>query len=116
VAVIGAGLAACALASSFPVALVGFFLVGAAQAPFVTATLAARAVYSPPGARAQVFVSVAALKVAAGSVGAPIVGALAFLDPRVLLVAGGALIGLTAAATVADRRVDQRTDAEVLVS
>ena len=61
VAVIGAGLAGCALASSFPVALVGFFLVGAAQAPFVTATLAARAVYSPPGARAQVFVSVAAL-------------------------------------------------------
>ena len=120
VAVIGLCLAACALASEFPVALVGFFLVGAAQAPFVTATLAARAVYSPPGARAQVFVSVAALKVAAGSAGAPIVGALAFLDPRVLLVVGGALIGLTAAATMVDRRVerrvDQRTDAEVLVS
>ncbi|HSU37864.1 MAG TPA: hypothetical protein VLJ88_19590 [Propionibacteriaceae bacterium] len=120
VAVIGAGLAACALASEFPVALVGFFLVGAAQAPFVTATLAARAVYSPPGARAQIFVSVAALKVAAGSLGAPIIGALAFFDPRVLLVVGGALIGLTAAATVVDRRVDrrveQRTDAEALVS
>ena len=120
IVVIGLCLAACALASEFPVALVGFFLIGAAQAPFVTATLAARDVYSPPGARAQVFVSVAALKVAAGSAGAPIVGTLTFLDPRVLLVGGGALIGLTAAATMVDRRVerrvDQQTDAEVLVS
>jgi len=60
------------------------------------------------------------LKVAAGSAGAPIVGTLTFLDPRVLLVGGGALIGLTAAATMVDRRVerrvDQQTDAEVLVS
>src|SRR4051812_8738485 len=89
--VIAAGFALCALAPSYPLALVAFALAGAPNAPFITATLAARAEYAPPGARAQVFVSLAGAKVAMGAAGAALAGAAAGADPRALLVGAAAV-------------------------
>ncbi|MET8367107.1 MULTISPECIES: hypothetical protein [unclassified Micromonospora] len=60
--------------------------------------------------RTQVFVSTAALKVAAGSLGTGLAGALAPLGPRLLLVAGAsiALAAAVAATVSARRRVDRQ--------
>lgn len=96
----------CALAPNYPLAFAAFVLVGALSAPFFTATLASRAQYSPRKARAQVFVSMAALKVGASSAGTAAAGAALFLGPRVLLLVGAAAILLTVAITVVDRRAD----------
>src|SRR4051812_19051155 len=69
VVVMAVALALCALVPSSGFALAAFALAGASNAPFFTATLAARSRYSPERARAQVFVSMAGLKVAAASAG-----------------------------------------------
>jgi len=80
-----------------------FALIGVLNAPLFTATLAARARYSPPEARAQVFVSMAALKVAGMSAGAALAGAAMGLGPRTLLLIAAGLIIATAAITILDR-------------
>jgi predicted MFS family arabinose efflux permease len=104
VAAIAVAYALCAVVPTYPLAVVAFALAGAANAPFVTATLAARAVYAPEGSRAQVFVSVAGLKVAAGAVGSALAGSLlASIGARTLLGAGAAVAALAAAATVLER-------------
>jgi MFS family permease len=105
VAVIALALAGCALAPTFPLALVAFFGVGAANAPFFVATLAARSAYAPESGRARVFVGVAALKIAAGSAGTALAGVLSGVEPRLLLLAGGILVGVAAAASMVERRV-----------
>ena len=107
VAVMGATLGVCALAPSYPLALAAFALAGASNAPFVTATLAARSRYAPARARAQVFVSVAGAKVAMASAGTALAGAASGAGPRALLAAGAALTLGAAAATVIDRRVSR---------
>jgi len=104
VAVMGAMLALCAVAPSFPLAVAAFALAGASNAPFMTATLAARSRYSPPRARAQVFVSLAGAKVASASAGTAVAGAAIGLGPRALLAAGATLTAGAAAGTVLDRR------------
>ena len=92
-----AGLGAAGLAAALGLAAVAphpatFALAGFANAPFFTATLAARARYAPPEARAQVFVSMAGLKIAAASAGAAVAGAtIAAAGPRALLAAGAAM-------------------------
>jgi hypothetical protein len=104
-AVIAAGFALCALAPTYPLALAAFALAGAPNAPFITATLAARSAYAPRGARAQVFVTMAGGKVAMGAAGAAIAGAATGADPRMLL-GGAAGVALAATAGVAlDRRL-----------
>jgi hypothetical protein len=107
VAVIGAALGVCALAPSYPLTLVTFALAGASNAPFFTATLAARSRYSPAPARAQVFVSLAGAKVAMTSAGTALAGAAGDAGPRTLLAAGAALTLGAAAATVLDRRLSR---------
>jgi MFS family permease len=102
---LGAALALAAAAPSAPLALGAFALAGAANAPFFAATLAARARYAPPAARAQVFVSMAGLKVAMASAGAALTGAAIALGPRSVLAAGAAIVFLAAAATALDRRL-----------
>jgi hypothetical protein len=104
VAVMGAALGLCAFSPSYPLALAAFVLAGASNAPFFTATLAARSRYSPARARAQVFVSLAGMKVAMASAGTALAGAASGAGPRVLLAAGAALTLGAAAATVLDRR------------
>jgi hypothetical protein len=84
---LGGCLVLCAVAPSYPSALVAFFLAGAGNAPFFTATLAARSRYSPPEVRAQVFVFMAAVKVATASAGTALAGAAVGLGPRDLLAA-----------------------------
>jgi hypothetical protein len=69
---------------------------------------AARSAYSPPGARAQIFVSVAELKIAAAYLGAASAGVLSSLSPRVLLLAGAALTVATVAFDAADGRLSRR--------
>jgi MFS family permease len=103
VTLVGIGFALCALAPSFGLAFAAFAVVGALNAPFFTATLASRARYSPPEARAQVFVSMAALKVGAAAAGTAAAGAALSLGPRLLLLIGAAMIVVTAGATVVDR-------------
>jgi hypothetical protein len=105
VVVMAAALAVCALAPSYPLALAAFALAGASNAPFFTATLAARSRYSPAAARAQVFVSLAGVKVAMASAGTARAGAAGGTGPRALLVAGAALTRGAAAETVVDRRI-----------
>lgn len=107
VVVMGAALGICALAPSYPLALAAFALAGASNAPFFTATLAARSRYSPPEARAQVFVSLAGVKVAMASAGTALAGAAGGAGPRALLAAGAALTLGAAAATVLDRRLSR---------
>ncbi len=105
VAILGLGFTLCAAAVGYPLAVAAFALAGALNAPLFTATLAARSSYSPPTARAQVFVSSAGLKVAAQSLGTALAGALlGVAGVRLLLLGGALLILLTAVITVADRR------------
>ena len=105
VAVIALALVGCALVPKFPLALLAFFAVGVANAPFFVATLAARSAYAPESGRARIFVGVAALKIAVGSAGTALAGVLSGLDPRLVLLGGAALVAATAAVTMAERRV-----------
>jgi len=100
----------CSLAPTFGFALAGFALIGAANATSFTATLAARSIYSPPSARAQVFVTSAGLKVAMSSVGSVVagVGIGAGLGGRALLLAAGAATGVGVLAAVLDRLLERR--------
>lgn len=94
----------CAVAPSYPLALAAVAVAGAVNAPFFTATLAARSQYAPPGSRAQVFVSVADLKVAAGALGSAAAGALlGVTGARTLIAIGAAGTALAASATVLER-------------
>jgi MFS family permease len=105
VAVFGAVTALCAFAPTYPLALAGFAAIGLANAPFITATFAARSQYAPPAARAQVFVSMVSLKVATAAAGTAIAGLSTGLGPRGLPAAAGTVVLVGAAATVLDRRV-----------
>jgi hypothetical protein len=104
VALMAIALALCALAPGYPLALAALALAGIANAPFFAATLAARSRYSPPDARAQVFVTLAGVKVAMASVGTAIAGATIGLGARPLLAAGTALTLTGAVAAAIDRR------------
>ena len=101
---VAATLAAAAAAPAYAPALVAFALAGAANAPFFAATLAARGAYAPPGARAQVFVTLAGAKVAAGSAGTALAGAAAGLGARQLLAGAAAVTVAGGALAAADRR------------
>jgi MFS family permease len=105
VALLGAATALCAAAPNYPLALAGFALVGMANAPFVTATFAARSRYAPPDARAQVFVSMASVKVAAAAAGSALTGVATGLGPRALPAATAAVVLLGALTCVLDRRL-----------
>jgi hypothetical protein len=101
----GAALGLCALAPSYPLAMAAFAVAGASNAPFFTATLAARSRYSPKRARAQVFVSLAGVKVAMAAAGTALAGAAAGYGPRILLASAAAIMMAAAAATGLDRRL-----------
>jgi hypothetical protein len=105
VALMAVAAALCAVAPSYPLALAAFALVGAGNAPFFTATLAARSRYSPDRARAQVFVSLAGVKVAMASAGTALAGLAAGLGARTVLAGAAAAIAAGAAVTVVDRRI-----------
>jgi MFS family permease len=97
----------CAIVPTYPLALLSFGLAGAANAPFFTATLASRSTYAPPEARAQVFVSTAALKVATASAGTALAGVLIGFGSRLLLCAGAVIVLAASATTIADRHLTE---------
>jgi len=91
---------------SFSLALGAFFLIGVANAPFFAATLAARSEYAPVGGRAQLFVAIAAFKIAAGSAGTAMAGALNGVGSRPIALPRPSAVAATALATVIERRLD----------
>ena len=106
VVVIAATLLLASAMPSFPLALGAFFLIGVANAPFFAATLAARSEYAPDGGRAQIFVAMAAFKIAAASAGTALAGALSGVGPRLIMMAGAAVLATTAVAAVLERRLE----------
>jgi MFS family permease len=108
VAIMAIALALCAIAPNYPLAVTAFALVGVSNAPFFTATLAARSLYSPPQARAQVFVSMAGLKVAMTSVSTAIAGVAITHGPRELLTVAATVTLIAAATPVLHRRIKFR--------
>ena len=106
----GLGFFGCALAPNYRLAVVTFAVVGFLNAPLFTATLAARSNFSPPQARAQVFVSMAALKTGAASAGTAAAGAALSLGPRVLLALAASVVVAVAGATLLDRRFSSNAD------
>ncbi|GAB3271178.1 MFS transporter [Kineosporia babensis] len=104
VSLVGAAFALCAGAPGYPLAVIAFLLLGAANAPYFIATLAARSRYSPPEARAQVFVTMGALKVGSSAGGAAAAGVAMGLGPRTLLAAGAVMVLASALGMILERR------------
>lgn len=101
----GCTIAVCAVAPTYTAALAAFAVAGGAVAPLFAATLAARSRHVPAGARAQVFVTMAGLKMAMASAGSALAGVAAGSGPRPA-IAGAALLTLLAVAVVVlDRRL-----------
>jgi MFS family permease len=100
----GVWFAVAALVPSFPFALAAFALSGVLNSLVFAATLAARTENAPRNARAQVFIWMAALKVATAAVGTALAGLLMSVDARIPLIAGGALAVAAAAAAALENR------------
>jgi MFS family permease len=103
--------AACVFAPGYAVALAGFAAVGLTSAMSFTATLAARGSYAPPGARAQVFVTTAGLKIAVASLGAAGAGLAAGFAGRTTLLLSAAVTGSAVLVALADRLLSRRAPA-----
>jgi MFS family permease len=101
-------IALCACAPAYLAALATFALAGATSSILFTATLAVRSVYSPPRARAQVFVTMAGLKMAAASAGTALAGALVGIGPRLVLVIGSSVTSAAVLIALTDRRISQQ--------
>ncbi|MET9504315.1 MFS transporter [Streptomyces sp. NPDC006622] len=95
----------CALAPGYVLALATFALAGATSAVLFTASLAVRSVYSPPNARAQVFVTMAGLKMAAGSAGTALAGTLVGIGPRLALCLNAVVVASAVAVALTDLRL-----------
>jgi MFS family permease len=106
---VAVGFALCAVSSSIPIATAAFFVTGVATSIQFAASLAARSAYSPPAARAQVFVTMAGVKVAFSSVGVALVGLATGLGSVWLLLAGVAVVLLGAAYMFVDARATSRS-------
>ncbi len=98
---LGVVAALCVVTASRDIGLsiTAFALTGILNALFFTATLAARTEYAPAGARGQVFIWVAALKITAGSAGTALAGGLSGVDVRLPLVLG--VVGIAGAVGLA---------------
>ncbi|MFF5254051.1 MFS transporter [Streptomyces leeuwenhoekii] len=102
----------CALAPDYVLALAAFALAGATSAVLFTATLAVRSMYSPPNARAQVFVTMAGLKMAAGSAGTALAGTLAGIGPRLALCLNAAVVVSAVTIALTDLRLTSRRSSD----
>ncbi|MFF7446077.1 MULTISPECIES: MFS transporter [unclassified Streptomyces] len=98
----------CALAPGYVLALTTFALAGATSAVLFTASLAVRSVYSPPNARAQVFVTMAGLKMAAGSAGTALAGTLVGIGPRLALCLNAVVVASAVTIALTDLRLTGR--------
>jgi hypothetical protein len=103
-AALAVAIGGCALAPGFGAALVAFAVAGAVNGVLFPASLAARSTYSPPEARAGVFVTMAGAKTAAASAGTAVTGIALALGPRAVLAASAGVVAIAAVAAVLDRR------------
>ncbi|NEA47978.1 hypothetical protein G3I35_17300, partial [Streptomyces sp. SID10815] len=99
----------CAAAPDYAIAVITFALAGATSAVLFTATLAVRSVYSPPAARAQVFVTMAGCKMVAGAAGTALAGTLSGFDPRLALAVGCLVVTAAVGTARLDRRLTRDT-------
>lgn len=91
------GLVLCALSPNVLVAAGAFLLTGTVAAIQFAVSLAARANYSPPTARAQIFVTMAGLKVACSALGVALIGLATGVSSIWLLLAGAGVVLIGAA-------------------
>ncbi|WP_433544346.1 MFS transporter (plasmid) [Streptomyces sp. CA-294286] len=98
----------CALAPGYGFALATFALAGATSAVLFTASLAVRSVHSPPNARAQVFVTMAGLKMAAGSAGTALAGTLVGIGPRLALCLNALVVASAVSLALTDLWLSRR--------
>ena len=110
VLVLAAAFAGAAVAPSSWWTVAAFLLAGASTAPYSTATLAARSRYSPPELRAMVFVSMAGVKTAAGSLGSALAGILAGLGFRTSLAMSAGVLVISVVAAGLDLRRSPAAD------
>ena len=94
-----AGLLTVTASPAFPVTVSAYALTGILNAFFFASTLAARTEYAPSGARGQVFIWVAALKITSGSAGTALAGSLTGVTVQLPLVVG--LLAVSAAVVAA---------------
>lgn len=106
----GIAVALCAVTPSYLVAVVTFALAGATSSLLFTATLTVRSTYSPPNARAQVFVTMAGTKMALASVGTVLAGTLVGLGPRLALTVGASVSVAAVVLALVDRRLTIRPE------
>ncbi|WP_225101377.1 MFS transporter [Streptomyces sp. CoH27] len=104
-----AGLVTVTVSPGFPVSVAAYACTGILNAFFFASTLAARTEYAPAGARGQVFIWVAALKITSGSAGTALAGSLTATDVRLPLVLG--IVAITAAVATAGAEVRLRPTA-----
>lgn len=93
------------LAVTLPLAIAVFATLGVATGVLFTASLAARTAYAPHGAEAQVFVTMAGVKVGFSSLGAALVGVLLPLGSAALFAGATLLTLVTTAVVLLDRRI-----------
>ncbi|SHJ82944.1 Uncharacterised MFS-type transporter YbfB [Tessaracoccus bendigoensis DSM 12906] len=106
--VVAASLAVVIVVPGLVTSLVAFGLAGIANSLFFAATLAARSEYAPVEARGQVFIWVGALKIAAGSAGTAVAGALIGVTWLPIAVVAGLTAVSATVCAVARRRQSQR--------
>jgi hypothetical protein len=102
-AMMALSLGLCAVAPTYLLAVPAFAVAGANSAAMFTATLAARSRYAAPSARAQVFVTMAGLKVAMASAGVVVAGAMIGIGARPLLGISAGVVLLAATGVMLDR-------------
>ncbi|MFD3741859.1 MFS transporter [Streptomyces sp. NPDC058629] len=96
---VAAGLLTVAASPAFTMTVGAYALTGILNSCFFASTLAARTEYAPRGARSQVFIWVAALKITAGSAGTALAGSLTSVNVRLPLLVG--LLTVSAAVVAA---------------
>ncbi|WP_307783269.1 MFS transporter [Streptomyces sp. MBT53] len=99
-----AGLLTVTVSPAFAVSVAAYALTGILNSFFFASTLAARTEYAPSGARGQVFIWVAALKITSGSAGTALAGSLTGVSVRLPLVVGLLAVSVAVAAATAETR------------
>ena len=99
-----AGLLTITASPTFAVTVSAYALTGILNAFFFASTLAARTEYAPSGARSQVFIWVAALKITSSSAGTALAGSLTGMTVRLPLVVGLLAVSAAVVAATAETR------------
>ena len=96
-----------ALSGNFSMAVITYFVAGAMNAYFFAATLAARTEYAPALGKGQVYLWVGAMKIAAGSAGTAVAGALVVGSWQWPLFLAIAVLGIAPLLSIVDQKKAQ---------